>query len=126
MKSAKITITMNGETQSGIGKAEFRGNLAKVSCDFSGQTLLAFGKTGGTLSRTGEIAFSLPLGNPTPQTVDMKTAFGNVPAAVRTTKYSACVTNTQATLAATYLLSDGYGEQTFDLTLNATLRLEEV
>ncbi len=120
MSSVKITVTMNGETHSGKGKAAFTNGKAELWFTFWGETKLVFSPAEALLTRKGEITFTLPLGKKSPQTVPLQTAYGEIPATVTTTRYSARVGETFAHVEATYLFSDGVQDQQFAFALFAT------
>ena len=127
MKQAKITVTMNGETESGRGTLRISEGRASLSYAFGGgSTEISFSAGEGVLSRKSEMAFSLPLGNQEPRTVLLQTAYGDIPATVRTKRFLSRITETSANLAVTYFLSDGYTEQEFSLSLSARYSTEEV
>ena len=120
MRTAKITVTMNGETHSGRGKARFLNGKAELSYSFWGETELVFTPGEAFLTRKGEMTFTLPLGKKSPMTVRLQTAYGEIPVSVTTTRYSARVGETFAHVEATYLFSDGVQDQEFVFTLFAT------
>ncbi len=123
MRNAKITVTMNGETHSGKGKARFSSAKAELSYAFWGETELIFTPAEAFLTRKGEMTFTLPLGKKSPTTVRLQTAYGEIPATVTTTRYSARVGETFAHVEATYLFSDGVQDQPFAFALFATEEL---
>ena len=125
MRNAQITVTMNGETHSGMGKACFTNEKAELSYAFWGETELVFTPAEAFLTRKGEMTFTLPLGKKSPTTVRLKTAYGEIPATVTTTRYSARVGETQAQITVEYLFSDGYQEQAFSFSLSVRETTEE-
>ena len=121
MRTAKITVTMNGETHTGVGQAILTGDGAEICYTFWGETNLSFTTQGALLTRKGEMSFTLPLGSKTPQTVLLKTAYGEIPATVSTTRYLASFSDTLAKVMAKYVFSDGFTEQEFSFSLTARI-----
>ncbi len=126
MKTVDIIVTMNGETHSGRGKATFQNGAAEITYDFWGGSVLSFDYAKGSVSRKEEMEFSLPLGIKEPQKIYLKTAFGEVPTVIWTTRYCARVSETFAVLTAVYYLSDGFVDQEFSFSLTAQTVREEI